>query len=360
MGYIDVHHHFLTEDYAAAWKASGDIPPGLTPPQWSIDLDLAFLDRHNIDTAILSLSAPGVGLSHLTPEQAVVLARQINEQAAAIRDAHPSRFGFFATLPILNSDDISLAVEEARYALDTLHADGVTLFTSYHGRYLGHADFTPLWEELNRRAAVVFVHPASLSPSLPPPAKPRGSAPTPSPASSSGTARPSGPPPLPTGVPPPIIDFPHETTRTAVHLITSNALRRFPHVKIILSHGGGTLPYVATRVAHLTADTGILARNGDTRTAQELLEDAKKFYFDVALSGFEEPLGLLTRFAKEEHVLWGSDFPFVREATVGGQMQVLEGFVGKGEGKDGKGGVVGGIQRHAAERLFPRLARRGE
>lgn len=90
------------------------------------------------------------------------------------------------------------------------------------------------------------------------------------------------------------------------------------------------------------------------------MEDAKKFYFDVALSGFEEPLGLLTRFAKEEHVLWGSDFPFVREATVGGQMQVLEGFVGKGEGKDGKGGVVGGIQRHAAERLFPRLARRGE
>jgi predicted TIM-barrel fold metal-dependent hydrolase len=283
------------------------------------------MDRNGIDTAILSLSAPGLAFA---PSASVAtLARETNHACAAIRDAHPRRFGFFATLP-LNSDanSIQTTLTELAYALDTLHADGVTLLTSYAGTYLGHARFRPLWEELNRRRAVVFVHPTS------PPTGAGGTRPDPG----------AGP-----GVPPPIIDFPHETTRAAVHMITGNVVRDFPDVKIILSHGGGTLPFVAARIAHLGADAGVLGGGG--KSAEEFLREAKGFYFDLALTGFGGPVELVLGFAEEGHVLWGSDFPFAREGTVRKQLETVAVL----EGGDRVRGLV---ESGAALRLFPRLA----
>ncbi|KAH8160239.1 hypothetical protein CIB48_g8020 [Xylaria polymorpha] len=286
MKLVDIHHHFLPREYALKWSQSGQLPPGLRLPPWDIDAALSFLNEHGIQTAILSLSAPGLGIAS-SPEEARSLARMCNEYAAKLKNAHPDRFGFFATVPL---GDISTGLEALKHSFDVLGADGVTLFTSYGGRCLGSSDFKALWCELDQRKAVVFVHPSL---------------------------------PIQPGdgyegmLPPPLVDFPHETTHAAVNLITCNTVRDYPNCKIILSHGGGTLPYVATRIAHLAVDAGLLAG----KTADDVLVDAISFCFDVALIGFTDPLELLTRFAREDHILWGSDYPFARPNTIRKQLE---------------------------------------
>ncbi|KXX79207.1 hypothetical protein MMYC01_203700 [Madurella mycetomatis] len=304
------------------WRGSGTIPPGLTPPPWTSELDIEFMDRHGIDTVILSLSAPG--LAFVPPAQAASLARQTNTACAAIRDGHPRRFGFFATLPLEN-DDVPSSLVELTHALDVLRADGVILLSSYNGRYLGDARFRPLWQALSQRRAVVFVHPTS------PPAHGQLRA-----GGQRGAAV----------LPAPLIDFPHETTRCAVHLITSNIVRDFPDIKIILSHGGGTLPFVASRIAHLTAAAGLMG----AKSADEFLREARSFYFDLALTGYDEPMRLVLDFAEEGHVLYGSDFPFAKERAVATQLETLQALGGEREGR-----WRTSVESGAALKLFPRF-----
>lgn len=284
-------------------------------PQWDIETDLAFLDDNNIQMAMLSLSAPGLSIAS-SPDEARTLARACNEYAAACRDKHPDRFGFFATLPLEN---ISSGIEELTYALDFLGADGVVLFTSYDGKYLGSKVFKPLWEELDRRAAVVFVHPAS----------PRDSGPD-----------------YEGMMPRPIVDFPHETTRAAVHLITSNTVHDYPNCKIILSHGGGTLPFTATRIFNASVDAGLV----EGKTADAMLKEAKRFYFDLALTSFSDPVSLLLNFTERDHILWGSDYPFVRKDSVKRQGDELAGMVMKSS-------IRSSMTNWAALKLFPRLGK---
>ena len=280
-----------------------------------MELDLDFMNRNNISASILSLSAPG--LAFVKPNsEAIALCRWVNEYAAKIVTAHPSRFGFFASVPPL--DNMSACLEEIRYALDVLKADGVALLSSYSDHYLGHASFRPLWEELDARNAVVFVHPTFAQ----------------------TWGAPSDP-----SIPRPIIDFPHETTRTAVNLITSNIIRDFPNVKIILSHGGGTLPYVATRIAHQTADLGL-----KDKSAEDFIREAKGFYFDLALTGYEGPVKVLSEFADQGHVLFGSDFPFAREGTIGPQIESIKAMYMSDEARES---IDGG----AARKLFPRFGK---
>lgn len=298
-----------------AWGKSGQIPPGLQVPRWDLERDLAFLDDNNIQFALLSLSAPGLSITS-SPAEAKTLARACNEFAATCRDKHPDRYGFFATLPLENISD---GIEELTHALDVLGADGVVLFTSYNGNYLGHEFFKPLWRELDRRAAVVFVHPT--------------------------TPKDPGPP-YDGMLPRPIVDFPHETTRTAVHLITSNTVRDFPNCKIILSHGGGTLPFTATRIFNSAVNAGF----GGGKTADDMLVEARRFYFDLALTSFSGPLSLLVNFADEDHILWGSDYPFVRGDSVKRQRDELEEL-------EMQPPMRSSIANGAALKLIPRLRR---
>jgi predicted TIM-barrel fold metal-dependent hydrolase len=285
----------------------------LQVPRWSLETDVAFLDSENIQLAMLSLSAPGLSLSSSTDEE-VTLARKFNQYAAACRNKYPDRFGFFATIPLRN---ISKGIEEMIYALDTLGADGVVLFTSYEGQYLGSDIFRPLWEELNSRAAVVFVHPIS----------PQDAGP-----GYEGM------------MPRPIVDFPHETTRLALHLITSNVIHDFPNCKIILSHGGGTLPFTATRIFNTIVNAGLVT----DKTADSMLMEARQFYFDLALTGFEGPVSLLLGFAEKDHILWGSDYPFIHNKSLKRQRQELAGVDIKLETRLS-------IEYGAAIKLFPRL-----
>lgn len=146
------------------------------------------------------------------------------------------------------------------------------------------------------------------------------------------------------GLPQPVIDYPHETGRTAVDLIVSGTIQRNPDVKIILSHAGGTLPYLATRAAHLLVDTGLTNISPD-----EFLDAARSFYFDLALSGNHWSLGLLMKFAKPGHVLYGSDFPYAPTATINKHVEMLNQFVFEDER------VQYSVIRGAGIALFPRL-----
>ena len=248
------------------------------------------MSSQGISTAILSLTAPGCTL--LKGAASAELARAVNEHAALIRDSSPSEFGFFAALPTL-VDNIPTVLEEVAYALDELKADGVTLYTRYgpSNNYLGHPSFLPLWEELDRRRCVVFIHPThTVDTNL-----------------------------VNSKLPQPIIDYPHETGRTATDLIMSGVMRRFTHCKIILSHAGGTLPYLATRAATLLYDYKL-----SEKTPEEFLEDARGFYFDTALSTNKLTLTLLLDFAPKDHVLFGSDFPYAPTKTVETHTEMLE------------------------------------
>ena len=210
-------------------------------------------------------------------------------------------------------------MDELVYALDTLHADGVTLFTRYgtDNHYLGHPDFLPLWAELEKRSVVVFVHP--IAPADPKPINPHLNA--------------------------PIFDFPHETGRAAMDMILNNVIHDHPSVKIILSHAGGTLAFLVSRAAALMSHCKTI-----TKSTQEIMDEAKFFYFDIALSANEYTLPLLMQFAKKGHVLFGSDFPFAPQDTVdvmtGGWERYAEGLEEKERWL---------VERGNAEALFPRL-----
>ncbi|KAI9928667.1 hypothetical protein ASPWEDRAFT_149251 [Aspergillus wentii DTO 134E9] len=313
---IDVHHHFYPPVLREAIDAAGGDPSGWYLPPWTLALDQEINRIMNVSTTILSVTAPGPVIAK-EPSAAAQLARECNLYASQIRDANPKQYGFFASLPSLFDTD--LALEEIRYALDILNADGVTLFTRYGdgNNYLGHDAFIPIWAELSRRNAVVFIHPTHpvdlnlINPSMPQP----------------------------------MFDYPHETGRSAMDLITSGRLRQNPGCKVILSHAGGTLPYLihrsATMLPCMPADRNI----GISR--DEILETAREFYFDTAISANEVTLQALFAFAKPGHVLFGSDFPNAPKDAIVRFTRFVE--------EELPDGVTVEVQRENALELFPRL-----
>jgi len=307
---IDVHQHIVPPVWARALEAAGKDPGGWAIPAWSRESAIAMMDQQGIATGVLSTPAPGV---HLGADAAARdLAHAVNEYAAEAVKDHPDRFGLFASLPL---PDVDGAAAEAAYALDDLGADGVILLSNANGRYLGDPGFEPLWAELNRRAAVVFVHPA-----------------------------PSPLPMLP-GTPAPLVDYVFDTTRAAVNLVLNGVIGRYPDVKVILSHGGGFLPYAAYRFVGLTATV-----IDPSRTADNLLRDFKRFYFDTALAASPTALPALLAFAEPGHVLYGSDWPFAPKEAGTYYNHFLETYPGFTPGQ------AEAINRTSARALLPRLA----
>jgi predicted TIM-barrel fold metal-dependent hydrolase len=205
--------------------------------------------------------------------------RQVNEYTAGLVAKWPERFGNFAVLPL---PDIDAALEEVAFALDTLHADGVVVFSNYGERYLGDPFLGPLWAELDRRGAVVFVHPTRLvQPEL-------------------------------EGIPAPFVDFPFATTRAAVEMVTNGVMDRYRNMRVILSHGGGFLPYAAYRFASF----GVSGPPGSTKSPSfdtdmpDLLDTFRRFYIDTALSSSPTALPSMKAFADPTRILFGSDYPY--------------------------------------------------
>jgi predicted TIM-barrel fold metal-dependent hydrolase len=308
---IDVHQHIVPPLWAEALAARGLDSGGWVIPSWSPRSAIAMMDQQGIATGVMSVTSPGV---HLDGDAAARdLARAVNEYGAEVVKDHPDRFGHFASIPL---PDVDGAVAETVYALDTLGTDGVVLMSNAHGKYLGDADFEPLWAELDRRAATVFVHPAQPPMTLLP------------------------------GTPAPLADYVFDTTRTALNLVLGGVMSRYPNVRVILSHGGGFLPYAAYRFSGLTST--VVDRN---RNAEDILRDLKRFYFDTALSASPSALPALLAFAEPGHVLYGSDWPFAPQDAGTYYNNFLEAY------PDYTPGQAEAIDRGNAEALFPRLAR---
>ncbi|CAI7672009.1 unnamed protein product [Penicillium palitans] len=254
------------------------------------------MNENGIQKAILSLTAPGATIA-ATHQEARDLARKANEYAASLRDRHPDKFGFFASLPSLM--DIEGALAEIQYAMDILNADGVTLFTRYGdgNNYLGHSMFTPIWAELDKRKAVTFIHPthpvdlARVNPLLPQPS----------------------------------IDYPQETTRAAVDMIITNVTQRFPNCVKILSHAGGTLPFLVSRIAVTSRETEDTKKTYG-KTYADIMDDLRSFHYDVALSSSPAVMKLLLELVPHDHITYGSDFPYAASDKIAGFRERLDGF----------------------------------
>ncbi|MEV4603743.1 amidohydrolase family protein [Amycolatopsis sp. NPDC049253] len=271
-GRIDTHHHIVPPVWADALRTSGYFG-GQATPAWSPAAALELLDELGIATAVVSVGRPGVHLGGSAADTRK-LARQVNEYSAGLVRDHPGRFGFFASVPL---PDVDGSLAEVAYAFDELHADGVILLANVDGVYLGDPVFDPLMAELDRRAAVVFVHPTAP----PGPAVP--------------------------GVPPFAADFLLDTTRAALNLVRHGVVARSTRMRMILSHAGGFVPYAAHRMASLTEGAA-----GHVVTRENFLRDLRTFYFDTALSANADTLPSLLAFAGPDRVLYGSDWPYAR------------------------------------------------
>jgi len=311
-GRIDVHHHVIPPAFIRTMDAHGLTEVASTPlPKWTVDQSIAVMDANGIQTAITSLSAPGVYFGD--EREARDLARACNEFSAEIAAAHPGRFGSFAVLPMPFTEH---ACAEAIHALDVLKADGVVLLGSTEGKFLGDPGFDELMDELNRRKAIVFVHP-NLHPTTDQ---------------------------IGLNIPFFMVEFLCDTTRAATNLILSGTLARYPDIRWILSHAGGFLPFIAWRVA--------LADNFphfQANAPEGVLTYVRRFYYDTALSPSPFAMAALKALVDPSHILFGSDFPFAPAPLIGLEVAAM------GDLQTFDAATKAGIDRGHALSLFPRF-----
>ena len=306
---IDTHAHYVPPAYRRYLEDEGYFG-GQATPAWSPEAALEEMATLGVETSVLSVARPGFWFGNV--DRAATMARQVNEYAADLVREQPDRFGLFAALPL---PDLDSALQEVEYSFDQLHCDGVILLANVDGVYLGDPRLDELMAELDRREAVVFVHPNAL------PAEP-----------------------LP-GVPVFVADFLLDTTRAALNMVHHGVLRRFPRLKVILSHGGGLLPYASHRIASLTP----MGEGGSVdRTA--FLAECAAFYFDTALTASPHSMPSLLSFAESGHVLYGSDWPYAREDNSEYFTAQLDAYPLDEDQRLS-------IERGAAEHLIPRLTR---
>lgn len=279
---IDTHHHFLPKVYVdeVGLDDLSKVMPDRRPPSWSPGATFELMEEFGIEKAILSM---GWLATMIDP---AALYRKCNEAGAELVREYPARFGLFACLPLPNVD---AALEEVAYSFDVLKANGFIVFTNYSGKYIGHAEFMPLWEELDRRRATVFVHPCKPPYSL------------------------EGQPPDS------VMEFLFETTRTAASLVGAGVLRRYPNIRFILSHSGGTLPFVAQRLAG-----GLSMLPGAEERIGNPMDAFRQFWFDTALSLNQPQLTALLSIADPAHLTFGTDFPMAPRHFLGMNIRNLK------------------------------------
>ena len=309
---IDVHHHIAPPEYRSALAARGVESVGGRPiPAWDLEETLAFMERQGMETAMLSVSAPGVFIGDLP--LARELARSCNEYLAGLVREHPRRFGAFAVLPL---PDVEAALEETAYALDRLRLDGIGLLSSVGGRYMGDPSYAPLFEELDRREAVVFMHPHTPG---------EGEVPR-------------------TGLPPSLIEYVFETTRAVATLLFSGTLERCSRVRIILPHAGGTVPFIALRLTLGQFWPGL-----QENVPRGVLAYLQRLYYDTALAAAPFALRSLQELVDDSHILFGSDYPFAPELAAAATVAGLNEYPGFDQS------AREAVFHRNARELFPRL-----
>jgi predicted TIM-barrel fold metal-dependent hydrolase len=242
---------------------------------WTIEKSLADMDKAGIATAMLSVTTPAVNFTK--GEAARKLCRESNEYGARLVADHPGRFGNFAMLPLA---DIEGSLSELAYALDTLKADGIALMTSYGDKWLGDPLFLPVMEELHRRKALVYTHPTATNCCV-------NLAPT---------------------QPPVMIEFGTDTTRTIADIIFSGNARRFPDIRWIFSHAGGTMPFLVERIVGNDGDLADVLKKPAERDSR--LDQLRRFYYDTAQTANPVAMTALKQVVGLDQIVFGTDFPY--------------------------------------------------
>ncbi len=269
-GVIDVHSHIITPDFVSALESEGrQMDEGFPLPKWDAEAQLKWMDEAGIHTSVLTLAAP-------QPTSAKVV-RATNEAAAKLKYEHPDRFRFCAALPL---PDVDAAIEEARYALDVLSADGIKLATNVGGQYLGAPELDTLFSFLNERKAVVILHPHR-----------------PDPVNKQVMQQ----------TPLAMQEYLSETTRAVSNMISRNVLARYPNVKVVVPHCGAYLPLMVPRMKSLTPVMHANKLVGDIDWEANLAA----LYYDLAGAHSPEVIRMLLTITTPDHLLYGSDYPYV-------------------------------------------------
>jgi predicted TIM-barrel fold metal-dependent hydrolase len=304
---VDVHHHVFPPPFLKATESFSIGASRARMVEWSAQRSLIEMDAAGVRTAIVSITSPGVWLGNA--DSALKLARECNDYMASLARDYPGRFGFFAAIPL---PDTSAGLREVEYALAVLEADGVGLMTSYGDKWPGDSAFGEVFDELNRRKAVVYLHPTT----------------------------PNCCDQLLPGVPDPLVEFPHDTTRSIVSLLYSGTLARCPDIRFIFSHAGGTIPMLSGRLE----ETGALFGMNEGLQKGPVYE-LKRLHYEIANSAHRSAFAALTNLVPTSHVLFGTDYPFIpMSATAEGLAQL--GLPASD---------VEAIKRHNAAALFPRI-----
>ena len=302
---IDVHHHFAPPAWVAEVKGRPLLQTANTT--WTPEKSIEDLDRAGSAAAVISITNPGLWFGDNQTTNRI--ARACNEYGAKLVQQYPTRFGLFAAMPL---PDIDATLKEIAYAYDVLKVDGVGLFTSYGDTWLGNAAFRPVMQELNRRKAVVHVHPTAAN-----------------------CCRNLG-----YGTSPGSIEYGTDTTRAIIGVTFNGDTTRYPDIRFIWSHGGGSAPFLAGRIDGAS-------RNAKDRMPAGFMAEAKKFFYDTAGAANRGAIASLLELVGTSQVLFGTDFP-----PGGTNLAVARAVADLGFFKDGD---LRAIERDNAVRLLPRL-----
>jgi predicted TIM-barrel fold metal-dependent hydrolase len=315
---IDVHHHFLPPEFLAYLKRVGTPWTGGPPiPEWNIDLARETMERFEIASAVASV-VPHTYFGDTAA--AVHWSRHCNEFSARIVQDDPARFGAFATLPLPDAEG---ACREIEHSLDVLRLDGVVLYSSYGVQYPGDPQFDEVFAELDKRKATVFIHPNTIVPgSLVPKLS------------------------IPWGV----VEFVMDTTRCVTNLLYSGTFDRYPNIRYIVAHAGGTVPWIAWRIAM----SGRMLHGNEATMPKGPMHYLQKLYFDTALSVSDQVMTGLAEFVPQSQVLFGSDWPMAGTPA----LEMEHAYLSSTE-------AIDDARRRANARdnalsLFPRFASRAE
>lgn len=293
---IDVHHHIVPKEYVEMLKEI-DITDslGVKFPEWTPKSSFSFMKKVGIEKAIASISSPGVYFKE-HKAFSIKITRWCNEYMAQLKKEYPDKFGAFASIPL---GFVQESIEELRYALDVLKLDGVCLLTHYDGKYLGDNKFDAFFNELNKRKCLVYIHPTDPAEKFDAKFHEDG---------------------LPTS----LIEVTFDTTRAVANMMYKSVLDNYQDIKYILSHGGGTLPYLAWRLALIgygqkdkkvpvmRALYDFLVKGAPEKGLKQL----KNMYYDTAITTGSYALNTLKDFAGTSRIVFGSDFAMAKVAPI--------------------------------------------
>lgn len=280
---IDVHHHLFPPAFVAGLVDSGHYLSHGVARHWTPQVSIHDMDAAGVATAYTSITAPGLDV--VAPGQRTAATRECNEFGTRMAADFPGRFGLFASLPL---PDVDASLTEIDYAFDVLKVDGIGLLTSYRDKWLGDPAFAPVMDELDRRKAVVYVHPTT-------PDCCRNLLP---------------------GIADWVIEFPVDTTRTIASLLFSGTVARCRNIRFIFAHLGGILPLIADHLARAAAvDAQLASRVGGT-----VLDKLRAFHYDTALRAHPGALAAALHLVEVSQILFGTDAPLRRSSD---QLQGL-------------------------------------